>query len=118
MQLLDASRTPVIGEQFGGTSVDFTQPLSAGYYILVVRGGDNSPNENFQMALGATQFAGGVDAGGFAVANAVGFGAFYLTAAQQVTIQVFGQPSYGADGAGGLRLTLYDASRNVIATVP
>ena len=57
-------------------------------------------------------------AGGFADSNTVGFGAFYLTAAQQVTIQVFGQPSYGADGAGVLRLTLLDARRNVIATVP
>jgi len=56
--------------------------------------------------------------GGFADANTVGFGAFYLTAAQQVTIQVFGQPSYGADGAGGLRLTLLDARRSVVATVP
>jgi hypothetical protein len=118
VQLLDASRNPVIPEQFGGTSVDFTQPLSAGYYILAVRGGDNSPNENFQMALGSTQFSGGVVIGGFADRNSVGFGGFNLSAAQQVSIQVFGQPSYGADGAGGLRLTLYDASRNVIATVP
>jgi hypothetical protein len=118
VQLLDASRNPVIAEQFGGTSVDFTQPLSAGYYTVAVRGGVNSPNENFQMALGATQFAGGVVIGGFAGPNSTGFGGFYLSAAQQVTIQVLGQPSYGADGAGGLRLTLYDASRNVIATVP
>ena len=41
-----------------------------------------------------------------------------LTAPQQVTIQVFGQPTYGADAAGGLRLTLYDSKSNVIATVP
>jgi len=54
--------------------------------------------------------------GGFADSNTIG--AFYLTAAQQVTIQVFGQPSSGADGAGVLRLTLLDAGRNVIATVP
>jgi hypothetical protein len=79
----------------------------------------NSPNENFQMALGATQFAGGVVIGGFAApTNSTGFGGFDLTAPQQVTIQVFGQPTYGADGAGGLRLTLYDANRNVIATAP
>ena len=70
------------------------------------------------MALGATQFSGGAVIGGFAGPKSVGFGGFYLSAAQQVTIQVFGQPSYGADGAGSLRLTLYDASRKVIATVP
>jgi hypothetical protein len=45
VQLLDASRNPVIAEQFGGTSVDFEQPLSGGYYILEVRGGVNSPND-------------------------------------------------------------------------
>jgi hypothetical protein len=118
VQLLDASRNPVIGEQFGGTSLDFTQTLSTGFYVVEVRGGNSSPIENFQMGMTTGQFAGGAVAGGFADANAVGFGAFYLTAAQQVTIQVFGQPSYGADGAGGLRLTLLDARRNVIATVP
>ncbi len=119
VQILDASRNPINAEQFGGTSLDYTQPLAAGYYTIVVRGGVNSPNENFQMALGATQFAGGVVIGGFAApANSTGFGGFDLTAPQQVTIQVFGQPTYGADGAGGLRLTLYDANRNVIATAP
>jgi sugar lactone lactonase YvrE len=119
VQILDASRNPINAEQFGGTSLDYTQPLAAGYYTIVVRGGVNSPNENFQMALGATQFAGGVVIGGFAApTNSTGFGGFDLTAPQQVTIQVFGQPTYGADGAGGLRLTLYDANRNVIATAP
>jgi sugar lactone lactonase YvrE len=118
VQLLDASRNPVIGEQFGGTSVDFTQTLTTGFYVVEVRGGNSSPIENFQMGMTTGQFAAGAVAGGFADANTVGFGAFYLTAAQQVTIQVFGQPSYGADGAGGLRLTLLDAGRNVIASVP
>ena len=117
-QLLDASKNPVSGPQFGGTSLDFTQPLSPGYYILAVNGGANSPNENFQMALSAPYFFGGGDVGGFAGPNSVGFGAFNLTAAQQVSIQVYGQPSYGAAGAGGLRLTLYDANRKVIAAVP
>ena len=48
----------------------------------------------------------------------VGFGGFYLTAPQQVVIRVLGQPSYGADGAGGVKLTLYDVNQNVVATVP
>jgi hypothetical protein len=70
------------------------------------------------MGITAGQLAGGAVAGGFADANSVGFGAFYLTAPQQVSIQAFGQPSYGADGAGGLRLTLLDGRRNVVAAVP
>jgi hypothetical protein len=118
VQLFDASKNPVIAEQFGGTSVDFTQTLPTGFYVVEVRGGNDSPVENFQMGMITGQFAGGGVAGGFADANTVGFGAFYLTAPQQVSIRVLGQPSYGADGAGGLRLTLLDARRNVIATVP
>ena len=86
--------------------------------VVEVRGGNNSPVENFQMGMITGQFAGGGVAGGFAGANTVGFAAFFLTAQQQVTVRVLGQPSYGADGAGGLRLTLLDARRNVIATVP
>jgi hypothetical protein len=74
--------------------------------------------ENFQVGLGTTEFAGGANFGGFAVPGSVGFGSFYLTAPQQVNIQVYGQPSLGVDAAGGLRLTLYDANLNVIATVP
>ena len=105
VHLLDASLNPIGAERFGGTSLDFTQPLSGGYYTIVVRGGANSPNANFQMALGETLFQGGVVIGGYAGPNTTGFGGFYLSAAQQVTI-VFGQPTYGTAGAGGLRLTL------------
>jgi len=39
--------------------------------------------------------------GGFAGPNSFGFGAFDLAAPQQVSIQVYGQPSFGADGGGG-----------------
>lgn len=118
VQLLDASKNPVSGVQFGGTSVDFTQPLSAGYYTMTVNGGANSPLENFQVGIGTTEFAGDANFGAFAAPGSVGFGSFYLAAPQQVTIQVYGQPSLGVDAAGGLRLTLYDANLNVIATVP
>jgi sugar lactone lactonase YvrE len=118
VQLFDPSKNPVIGEQFGGTSVDFTQTLPTGFYVVEVRGGSSSPVENFQMGMITGQLAGGGVAGGFADAQTAGFGAFYLTAPQQVSIRVLGQPSYGADGAGGLRLTLLDARRNVIASVP
>jgi sugar lactone lactonase YvrE len=118
VQLLDASKNPVSGVQFGGTSVDFTQPLSQGYYTMTVNDGANSPLENFQVGVGTTEFAGDVNFGAFAAPGSVGFGSFYLAAPQQVTIQVYGQPSLGVDAAGGLRLTLYDANLNVIANVP
>jgi NHL repeat-containing protein len=118
VRLLDVNKKPVTAEKFGGTSVDFTETLPAGYYDVEARGGDNSPLENFLMSVEAPQLSGGVVVGGFAGAHTVGYSGFYLTAPQQITIRMYGQPSYGADGAGGLRLTLYDAVRNVIATVP
>ena len=118
VRLLDVNKKPVATERFGGTPVDFTETLPAGYYATEVRGGDNSPLENFLMSVEAPQLSGGVVVGGFAGVNTVGYSGFYLTAPQQVTIRLYGQPSYGADGAGGVRLTLYDAGRNVIATVP
>ncbi len=118
VQLLDASKNPLIDPKFGGTSVDFTQPLSPGYYLMTVTGGADSPLENFQVGLATTEFAGGANFGGFVAPGSVGFGAFYLTAPQQVSIQVYGQPSLGVDAAGGLRLTLYDANLNILAAVP
>ena len=118
VQLLDAAKNPLMDSKFGGTAVDFTQPLSPGYYTLIVNGGANSPLENFQVSMVAPGFAGAANFGGFAAPASVGFGAFYLAAPQQVNIQVYGQPSLGVDAAGGLRITLYDANCNVIATVP
>lgn len=118
VQLLDASKNPLIDQNFAGTAVDFTQALSPGYYTLTVNGGANSPLENFQVSMVAPGFAGAANFGGFAAPGSVGFGSFYLAAPQQVDIQVYGQPSLGVDAAGGLRLTLYDANRNVIATMP
>lgn len=118
IRLLDANKNPVAAERFGGTSVDFTQALPTGYYTIEARGGDNSPLENFLMSVQAPQLAGGVVVGGYAGAGTVGFSGFYLSTPQEVMIRVVGQPSYGADGAGGVRLTLYDANRNVVATVP
>jgi len=118
VQLLDGSKNPVMDQKFAGTAVDFTQALTAGYYTLTVNGGASSPLESFQVSMVAPGFAGAANFGGFAAPGSVGFGSFYLATAQQVNIQVYGQPSLGADAAGGLRLTLYDANRNVITTAP
>ena len=118
VQLLDASKNPLADLKFGGTAVDFAQALSPGFYILTVNGVANSPLENFQVSMVAPGFAGAAYFGGFVAPGSGGFGSFYLAAPQQVSIQVYGQPSLGVDAAGGLRLTLYDANRNVISTVP
>jgi len=118
VQLLDASKNPLIDQKFAGTAVDFTQALPPGYYTLTVNGGANSPLENFQVSMVSPGFGGAANFGGLAAPGSVGFGSFYLAAPQQVDIQVYGQPSLGVDAAGGLRLTLYDANRNLIATVP
>ena len=83
VQLLDASKNPLIDPKFGGTAVDFTQPLSPGYYTLTVNGGANSPPENFQVSMVAPGFAGAANFGGFAAPGLVGFGSFYLASPQE-----------------------------------
>ena len=71
------------------------------------------------MSVQASQLlSGGVGVGGYAGAGTVGFSGFDLSTPQEVTIRVVGQPTYGTDGAGGVRLVLYDINRNVVASVP
>lgn len=118
IRILDAQRRPVGAERFGTNAVQFQQQLDAGFYIVEVRGGDSGPHATFQLSLNAGAFAGGADAGGFITAGLTGFGAFFIPEEQDVTIRVLGRPSYGTDGAGALRLTLRDASRAVLRTVP
>jgi len=105
VQLLDASKNPLIDPKFGGTAVDFTQPLSPGYYTLTVNGGANSPPENFQVSMVAPGFAGAANFGGF------GLPAWWASGLsiwrRRRNIPVYGQPSLGMDAAAGLRLTLY-----------
>ena len=93
MQLLDASKNPLIDPKFGGTAVDFTQPLSPGYYTLTVNGGANSP-ENFQVSMVAPGFAGAANFGRFAAPGSVGFGPFYLAAPQQGTFPYTANPAW------------------------
>jgi sugar lactone lactonase YvrE len=118
IRILDAQRRPVGAERFGVNAVEFQQQLDAGFYIVEVRGGDSGPRATFQLGLNSVAFAGGVDAGGFVTAGITGFGAFFIPEEQDVTIHVLGRPSYGTDGAGALRLTLRDANRALIRTVP
>jgi trimeric autotransporter adhesin len=118
VRLLDGRLNPIGPGWTGTSSVDFTVTLTPGPTILEVRGGNQSRTENFQASLSAPAFSGVAYTGGFVEAGTVGFGAFYLPEAQQVSLKVFGQAQYGGDGAGALRLTLRDASQNVLLTVP
>jgi hypothetical protein len=118
IRILDAQRRPVGVERFGVNAVEFQQQLDAGFYIVEVRGGDSGPRATFQLGLNSVAFAGGVDAGGFVAAGLTGFGAFFIPEEQDVTIRVLGRPSYGTDGAGALRLTLRDANRVPLRSVP
>ncbi len=117
VRLLDSSRKQIFPDQAGTASVQFETNLSDGFYIAEVLTPLDSPRAVYQMGLGADNFQGGVDVGGFISSDTVGFGAFYVPEAQNVTIHLFG-PSYGADGTACPRLTLLDASRTVIRTAP
>lgn len=116
-RLLDAGRQPIGTPVTGTTSVQFDRTLAEGFYILEVRAAAGAPRATFQTSLSADSFAGGVNVGGFVSQGLVGFGAFYVPEAQEVTIRLFG-PTYGSDGASCVQLTLLDASRNVIARAP
>jgi hypothetical protein len=72
---------------------------------------------SYSLALSADFFFGGVDTGGSIASGITGFGAFYLPVEQDVSIHMFGRPTYGPIGAGSLVLTLRDANRNVIRQV-
>lgn len=116
-QMLDSNRQPVGGSQLGTASIQFTQTLNPGFYILAVRTGAGAPRATFQASIITGSIGGGVNAGGFVADGIVGFGAFYVPVSQDVTLQTFG-PSNGPDGASCLQITLLDANRKVIVTAP
>jgi YVTN family beta-propeller protein len=118
LRLLDSARQQVIPDSSGTSSISFSQLLSSGFYIVEIRTGSSAPRSNFQLGLNAPFFSGGINVGGFVSPGQVGFGAFYVPEPQQVKIAVLGRPSYGSAGASCMQLTLLDASRKVITTVP
>jgi hypothetical protein len=114
VRLLDANRN-VVGSPMTGTgSLQFNAALTPGFYIVEVRSGAASPRGNLQATLNATAIVGGIDTGGFVAAGQVGYGAFYIPQAQDVTVQAVGA-STGSWGAGCLQVQLVDANRNVVA---
>jgi hypothetical protein len=119
VQVLDANHNPLGNPVIGGTSVEFDQQLSPGFYIFAVQSTAGSPRATFQMELSnSAGFAGGVNAGGFLAPGLVGFGAFYLPSAQSANIVTYSLPHYDSVGASCVTLTLLDANRKVVATAP
>jgi hypothetical protein len=121
VRLLDSTRQPIGTDQCGKDLVTLDRTLTAGFWIVEVRGGALSPRATYQLGLSASYFSGGVDVGGFIAEGLTGFGAFFLPmdqGPQEVKIKVLGQPSYGSAGACKLQLRVLDGNRNTIRTVP
>lgn len=116
LRYLDSNRRQVGTPVTGLSPLRLTQSLTPGFYIVEVYSSGPAPF-NFQLGLAADFFVGGVNTGGFLGQGSVGFGAFYISDTQEVTMRLFGRTTYGPNGAGDLILTLRDANRNVITTV-
>jgi len=118
VRLLNASRQQIGTDQLGTQFVQFDRALTDGFYIVEVRTAAGAPRATFQLGLGANAFSGGVNVGGFVASGLVGFGAFYIPESQEVRIKTQGLPTFAGVGASCLQLTLLDANRKVIRTVP
>jgi hypothetical protein len=117
MRFLDSNRNQLGNAATGTSPLVLSQTLAPGFYICEAYS-SASTFATYQLGLAADFFSGGVDTGGFLAPGVVGFGAFYVPVAQNVTMKLYGQNTYGAAGAGSMVLTLKDANRNVIATNP
>lgn len=116
MRFLDSDRRPIGNPVSGAPPLRLSYSLSPGFYIVEVNNGAASP-VTFQLGLAADFFSGGVDTGGYLGADTIGFGAFYVPVAQDVTMKLFGQKTYGAGGAGSMILTLRDSNRQVLQVI-
>lgn len=117
IRFLDSNKR-VIGQPVSGLPpLTLAQRLDPGFYIVEVYNSGSAP-ATYQLGLATPFFVGGVNTGGYLGPGLVGFGAFYVAQEQDVTMHLYGRTTYGAAGAGDLALTLRDAQRRVIATVP
>jgi hypothetical protein len=116
MRFLDSSKKLIGNPVSGPPPLQLGVPLSAGFYIVEVYNGAVSA-VTYQLGLAADFFSGGVDTGGYLTSGIVGFGGFYVPVAQNVTMKLFGQNTYGSAGAGSMVLTLKDSNRQVIQTI-
>ena len=119
MRLLDVKKQPEAAPITGGTHIQFTQALPAGFHVIELQTSERSPPATYQFALNAAPLAGGAVAGGVfdpATSSAPGYVAFYLAERQDVTVRLYNENTYGSPrGAGEVILTLYDSAGKVIA---
>ena len=116
LRFLDSGKRPVGDPVTGVPPLTLSRSLDAGFYVVEAYSSGPAPF-NFQLGLAADFFVGGVNTGGYLGPGNVGFGAFYVPEAQDVTMKLYGRSTYGSTGAGDLVLTLRDADRKVLATV-
>ena len=116
MRFLDANKRQIGAPVSGPPPLRLGLSLSPGFYVVEVYNGASSP-VTYQVGLAADFFSGGVDTGGYLGPGIVGFGAFYVPVAQNVTMTLFGQKTYGSAGAGSMVLTLRDSNRQILQVV-
>jgi hypothetical protein len=116
MRFLDANKAPLGTPVSGPPPLTLSQSLLPGFYIVEVYNGASTP-VTYQLGLAADFFSGGVDTGGYLGPGIVGFGAFYVPVAQNVTMKLYGQKTYGSAGAGNMVLTLRDSNRQILQVV-
>ena len=132
----DGSRTTLLelnGEIGQGSELTGSVEVAPGYYVASVQslsGEVGGAAEGvFLFALGSQfldrpggGFQGGAVVGGYHADNPLGvpsaFAAFCIGEPYQVDARVLSAPTYGATGAGDLRLRLIDAEGNAVYRVP
>jgi sugar lactone lactonase YvrE len=116
MRFLDANKRQIGSPVSGPPPLRLGLSLSPGFYVVEVYNGASTP-VTYQLGLAADFFSGGMDTGGYLGPGIVGFGAFYVPVAQNVTVRLFGQRTYGSAGAGSMVLTLRDSNRQILQVV-
>ena len=116
MRFLDSNKTLIGSPVSGAPPLQLSASLPPGFYVVEVYNGAPSA-VTYQLGLVADFFSGGVDTGGYLAPDTVGFGAFYVPVAQNVTMKLYGQKTYGSAGAGSMILTLRDSNRQILQVV-
>ncbi len=113
LQLLDSNKRLVAGPISGLGSLQWTQTLQPGSYIVELRSSSRAPAAAFQVSLLAPHLAPGASGGAVLdrSAGVAGFVGFYLASRQDVQIKLYNENTYGRPrGVGEVTLTLYDAA--------
>jgi len=116
MRFLDSNKRLIGNPVSGAPPLQLGASLSPGFYVVEVYNGASTP-VTYQLGLAADFFSGGMDTGGYLAADTVGFGAFYVPVAQNVTMKLYGRKTYGSAGAGNMVLTLRDSNRQILQVV-